>query len=391
MKTNQKPLSIYIHIPFCVRKCLYCDFLSAPADTMAQEKYLHALIREIEREAGQYADYEVQTVFIGGGTPSVIPATWMEKILQTVYSRFQLAKDAEITIEVNPGTVDMEKLTAYHEMGINRLSIGLQSADNEELKQLGRIHSFEDFLQTYEYVIKSGFNNVNVDLMSAIPLQTVESYQNTLKKVLSLEPAPTHISAYSLIIEEGTFFYENTPVLPDEDTDRELYKITNDILRKNGYHRYEISNYAKEGYECRHNKVYWKRGDYVGFGIGAASLVENRRFSNIRDREQYAECMEGAGNAIKEQEEILSADEQMEEYMFLGLRLTQGVSKEAFQRTFGRELDEAYPGLVKRLEEQGLMTCKKSAGNQETYLALTEYGLDVSNVVMAEFLLKSES
>ena len=391
MKTNQKPLSIYIHIPFCVRKCLYCDFLSAPADTMAQEKYLHALIREIEREAGQYADYEVQTVFIGGGTPSVIPATWMEKILQTVYSRFQLAKDAEITIEVNPGTVDMEKLTAYHEMGINRLSIGLQSADNEELKQLGRIHSFEDFLQTYEYVIKSGFNNVNVDLMSAIPLQTVESYQNTLEKVLSLEPAPTHISAYSLIIEEGTFFYENTPVLPDEDTDRELYKITNDILRKNGYHRYEISNYAKEGYECRHNKVYWKRGDYVGFGIGAASLVENRRFSNIRDREQYAECMEGAGNAIKEQEEILSADEQMEEYMFLGLRLTQGVSKEAFQRTFGRELDEVYPGLVKRLEEQGLMTCKKSAGNQETYLALTEYGLDVSNVVMAEFLLKSES
>lgn len=390
MKTDKSPLSIYIHIPFCVRKCLYCDFLSAPAKEEVQEKYLQALVKEIRQEAARYASCEVETVFIGGGTPSIVPAKWIERILQTIYDYYQMAVEKEITIEVNPGTVDYEKLMTYRKAGINRLSIGLQSADNRELKLLGRIHTAEEFFRTYDDAVKSGFNNINVDLMSAIPGQTLESYQATLQKILSLQPAPAHISAYSLIIEEGTPFYEDTPVLPDEETDREMYKITNDILRAGGYHRYEISNYAKDGYECRHNKVYWQRGNYVGFGIGAASLVDNVRFHNIRDISCYINNSNKPGRSIREEQEVLTIGEQMEEYMFLGLRMIKGVSVEGFQRIFGKTLDEVYPGLLTRLMGQGLLYQYNEPETKETYAALTEYGLDVSNVVMAEFLLKSE-
>ncbi len=388
MKINKKPLSIYIHIPFCVRKCLYCDFLSAPAEKEVQERYLQALIREIRQEAEKYKYSEVETVFIGGGTPSVLTALQMKQILQAIYDCYQIAQENEITIEVNPGTVDEEKLTAYKKMGVNRLSIGLQSADNRELTLLGRIHTAEDFFQTYYDAVKSGFNNINVDLMSAIPGQTMESYQETLRKVLSLNPPPAHISAYSLIIEEGTPFYENTPTLPDEETDRKMYKITDDILRKNGYHRYEISNYAKEGFECRHNKVYWKRGNYVGFGIGAASLVDGVRFSNIREIEDYMGDCEKANHRAAE--EILSVKEQMEEHMFLGLRLIKGISLEGFYQIFRKEVSEVYPGLLPKLIGQGLLYQYQDAATGEHYIALTEYGLDVSNVIMAEFLLKSD-
>lgn len=388
MKTNQKPLSIYIHIPFCVRKCLYCDFLSAPAGEQEQEQYLRALLEEIGREAAAYEQYEVQTVFIGGGTPSLFSENWIEQILKTVYDCFHIAKEPEITMEVNPGTVTRVKLEGYKKAGVNRLSIGLQSAQEEELKLLGRVHTAKDFLVTYDNAIKSGFNNINIDLMSAIPGQSLESYQDTLNQVLSLKPAPTHISAYSLIIEEGTPFYEQKAQLqlPDEETDRILYKITNDILGRNGYHRYEISNYAKEGYECRHNKVYWLRGDYIGFGIGAASLVQNVRWSNIGDVEAYSKRQNEPLN-IKEQVDTLSLEEQMEEYMFLGLRLIEGISEENFYQTFGRKLREVYPGIVERLEKQGLLICRKEKEGETGRIALSEFGLDVSNIVMAEFLL----
>lgn len=388
MKTNQKPLSIYIHIPFCVRKCLYCDFLSAPAGEQEQEQYLRALLEEIGREAAAYEQYEVQTVFIGGGTPSLFSENWIEQILKTVYDCFHIAKEPEITMEVNPGTVTRVKLEGYKKAGVNRLSIGLQSAQEEELKLLGRVHTAKDFLVTYDNAIKSGFNNINIDLMSAIPGQSLESYQDTLNQVLSLKPAPTHISAYSLIIEEGTPFYEQKAQLqlPDEETDRILYKITNDILERNGYHRYEISNYAKEGYECRHNKVYWLRGDYIGFGIGAASLVQNVRWSNIGDVEAYSKRQNEPLN-IKEQVDTLSLEEQMEEYMFLGLRLIEGISEENFYQTFGRKLREVYPGIVERLEKQGLLICRKEKEGETGRIALSEFGLDVSNIVMAEFLL----
>ncbi|MGN0377403.1 MAG: radical SAM family heme chaperone HemW [Suilimivivens sp.] len=398
MKTDYRPLSIYIHIPFCVRKCLYCDFLSAPADIKTQERYVTCLIEEIRREAVNYMDYEVQTIFIGGGTPSLLPEEWMQEILETVYKNYRIVTEPEITIEVNPGTVTFQKLKAYHDMGINRLSIGLQSAINEELKLLGRIHTWEDFFFTYKNAIKSGFNNINVDLMSAIPGQTVDSYKKTLHKVLTLDPPPAHLSAYSLIIEEGTPFYEDTPMLPDEETDRLLYKITDDILKGRGYHRYEISNYAMEGYECRHNTVYWKRGDYAGFGIGAASLINNTRYSNIRDLNSYISRMENvtcgkqadqtkADSSVKENLEKLSVKEQMEEFMFLGLRLIRGVSFDEFESVFGKTIDEVYPGLIPKLEGQGLLICEYNKNGRRDRIRLSEFGLDVSNTVMAEFLL----
>jgi len=288
--------------------------------------------------------------------------------------------------------VDGQKLTAYRACGINRLSIGLQSAQNNELRLLGRIHTYEEFEKTYYNAVKSGFNNINIDLMSAIPGQTVQSYRETLKRVLSLSPQPAHISAYSLIIEEGTPFFENAPELPGEEADREMYKITDDILKNCGFVRYEISNYAKEGYACRHNMVYWMRGDYVGFGIGAASLVCNVRFRNDSDLdaymegwEQYRQNLRGKPDLVCDKQE-LDISEQMEEFMFLGLRMTEGVSVKKFESLFGRSIYEVYTGIIERLLKQGLLILKEGINDEGDRLALSSFGLDVSNVVMAEFL-----
>lgn len=389
MKTK-RPLSIYIHIPFCVRKCLYCDFLSAPASGETMEAYASCLCREIEAAGKLYPDHEVRTVFFGGGTPSILKKERICQIMEALRRAFSLAEDAEITIEVNPGTVDADKLAAYYAAGINRLSIGVQSLQENELQALGRIHSTEDFFQTYSMAIKSGFNNINVDLMSAIPEQTLESCQDTLRQLLSLDRPPSHISAYSLIIEEGTPFYENTPVLPDEEMDRHFYKITNDILKAAGYHRYEISNYAREGCECRHNRVYWERGEYLGFGIGAASLMQETRFSNIRDLQTYLKLLSGEAadgpstgqltEHLRQEVSHLTEREQMEEFMFLGLRLTEGVSKKRFFKTFGKKFTDVYPGISEKLIREGLLV------QEGDRLKLTELGLDVSNRVMAEFL-----
>lgn len=389
MKTK-RPLSIYIHIPFCVRKCLYCDFLSAPASGETMEAYASCLCREIEAAGKLYPDHEVRTVFFGGGTPSILKKERICQIMEVLRRAFSLAEDAEITIEVNPGTVDADMLAAYYAAGINRLSIGVQSLQENELQALGRIHSTEDFFQTYSVAIKSGFNNINVDLMSAIPEQTLESCQDTLRQLLSLDRPPSHISAYSLIIEEGTPFYENTPVLPDEEMDRLFYKITNDILKAAGYHRYEISNYAREGCECRHNRVYWERGEYLGFGIGAASLMQETRFSNIRDLQTYLKLLSGEAadgpstgqltEHLRQEVSHLTEREQMEEFMFLGLRLTEGVSKKRFFKTFGKKFTDVYPGISEKLIREGLLV------QEGDRLKLTELGLDVSNRVMAEFL-----
>lgn len=383
-----KKLSIYIHIPFCVRKCLYCDFLSAPADQETMKRYVDALCREMIGKSSTYKEYIITTVFIGGGTPSVLPGEWIEKILKTVSENYQMETGCEITIEANPGTITSCKLEQWRRAGVNRLSIGLQSAQNDELKALGRIHSFEDFLCTYEIIIKSGFNNINIDLMSAIPRQTLISWKETLKVVCSLEAPPAHISAYSLIIEENTPFYENTPVLPDEDEERQMYKITNDILSGLGYVHYEISNYAKPGYECRHNQVYWRRGNYLGLGIGAASMVANVRYSNIRNLNSYIKrCEEGVETTEETSLTYLSKKEQMEEFMFLGLRMMQGVCEEEFCRTFGETIAEVYPGIVEDFCKKGLLMRKISDQTGEHRIMLTGYGIDVSNVVMAEFLL----
>lgn len=396
MKTDKKPLSIYLHIPFCVRKCNYCDFLSFPKPHDVQKRYLKALANEIKSCRDELSGYRIETVFIGGGTPSVADAPALAEVLKTLYETAEVEEDAEITIEVNPGTVEEEKLRIYREAGINRLSIGLQSADNEELACLGRIHTFETFLDTYRQAVKTGFTNINVDLMSAIPGQTMESYVRTLEKVLALKPAPAHLSAYSLIIEEGTPFYEGVEGLPDEDTEREMYQITDVILKKNGYHRYEISNYARDGYECRHNKVYWTRGEYLGFGIGAASLLQEKRFHNTCDLDKYMEKykenrMDLTKGSCREDFEVLTTEDAMEEFMFLGLRLTCGVSLDEFTRIFKRSVAEVYPGLLEKLEKDGLIYLFPDAEKGEMRMALTDFGLDVSNRVMAEFLLKSDS
>lgn len=347
---------------------------------------MDCLIQEIRRESKSYVNYQVQTIFIGGGTPSLIPVGKLQEMMRTVYDCYIVSPDAEITIEVNPGTVSEEKLIAYRQIGINRLSIGLQSIHDRELSLLGRVHGSNEFFQTYEWAAKSGFSNCNIDLMSGIPGQTLESWQETLESVISLYPQPAHISAYSLILEEGTPFFVEKPVLPDEDADREMYRITNDILSKNGYYRYEISNYAKPGYECRHNKVYWQRGEYAGFGIGAASLVVNTRFNNCKDRKLYMDRILN-GNKQREDVQKLTKEEQIEETMFLGLRMTEGVSFDKFESQFHLSIEQVYPGLIHKLHRQGVInyTCYKDGRKDRVFL--TDYGVDVSNVVMAEFLL----
>ncbi len=424
-----KSISIYIHIPFCVKKCQYCDFLSAPADSRAQEVYLRALKQEIREQAARYREYEVQTVFIGGGTPTAVPCENLCEVLKTVFTCYRVNPQAEISMEANPGTVTKETLLSYRKAGINRISIGLQSADDVELKLLGRIHTYRDFQQTYRWAQEAGFTNINLDIMSALPGQSVENYKKTLETVLSLKPQ--HISAYSLIVEEGTPFYEKygqeseklqatgekQPDLPSEEEEREMYALTEKLLAAAGYHRYEISNYALPGRECRHNLVYWKRGNYVGFGLGAASMVENVRFENIREMQEYlaeyagmpdaepvfAEVAQGDKQALSNEQEFslredthseneqelsirenvhpLSPQEQMEETMFLGLRLTEGVSKAEFHRQFGVSMEQIYGEVIRKNTAKGLLI------DEAGYVCLTREGMDLSNYVMAQFLL----
>lgn len=386
MAEQKKELELYFHIPFCVRKCLYCDFLSAPADEDTQNAYMKALLAEVKGRADEYRNYQVPSVFIGGGTPSVIGEEWVEKLLFAVRTYFVLQEDTEITIEVNPGTVDEKKLICYKNAGINRLSIGLQSTWDEELAALGRIHDYGQFLATYEAARLAGFGNINVDVMSALPGQSMESYEETLHRLLKLSPAPEHISAYSLIVEEKTPFFElwqagDLP-LPDEDCERQMYERTKEILEEAEYRRYEISNYAKEGYVCRHNIGYWQRRDYIGFGIGAASLFENQRFHN-RDRlEDYL----AAPLLCREEELILTTEEQMEEFMFLGLRMTKGVSYDKFRQIFGRDMKQIYGEVIAKNKEDGLLREYTDTSAGERFLALTDKGIDVSNYVMAQFL-----
>lgn len=398
-----RELSLYVHIPFCMQKCRYCDFLSYPAADQEKKEYLELMIKEIELQAPFFTNHQVISVFFGGGTPSVLDGEIIEKILCKLKQNFSFARSPEITIEVNPRTVTEEKLKIYFAAGINRLSIGLQSANDEELRCLGRIHDYKTFLKTYELARKTGFQNINIDLMSAIPGQSEQSYRETLTKVMTLQPE--HISAYSLILEEGTWFFDHQKELdfPSEDEDRILYELTDRMLSNKGYHRYEISNYAKEGYECLHNKVYWQRGDYLGLGLGAASMVEEVRWSNKRAMEEYRETVNNwtgkhhdqewnvaeqenlnteqrAMTRLGENVEYLTREEQMEEFMFLGLRLTKGVSRQAFEQKFGVDIEEIYGEVLAKLQQEGLILAKG-------YIRLTSYGMDISNYAMSQFLL----
>lgn len=390
MKHNE--LELYIHIPFCVRKCAYCDFLSFPCEESVRETYVRALISQIRSQ--QPCDDTVISLFIGGGTPSVLEAQQLVRILDAARSAWHFAPDAEITIECNPGTADEEKLRAFRQMGINRLSLGLQSADDRELKELGRIHTMAEFLRTYESARHSGFQNINVDLMSSLPGQSLASWQHTLERVAMLRPE--HISAYSLIIEEGTPFYERyredeerrergeAPLLlPDEETERQMYALTGAFLKEKGYERYEISNYALPGYESRHNTGYWIRRPYIGLGLGASSLYAHKRWKNTENLSEYLDCyLNGEGEACTE-EEVLSESEEREETMFLGLRLMRGVSVQDYQARFGDDPLVRYAAQIEKGQRLGLIA---PIDKKDPHIRLTEQGIDVSNQVMAEFM-----
>lgn len=384
-----KTLGIYIHIPFCVRKCDYCDFLSAPAGKETMESYVKALIKEIELSKDKMEEYLVDTVFVGGGTPSILEEKLICHVISVLKNNCNLADEYEMTIECNPGTVTEEKLLAYKNAGVNRLSFGLQSADNAELKSIGRIHTYEKFLESYKLAVKCGFDNINIDLMSALPGQCVETYKATLEKIIRLNPK--HISAYSLIVEEGTKMYQRVEeakakgesTLPDEDEERKMYYLTKTMLEEAGFERYEISNYAKKGFKCRHNMGYWKRKNYIGFGIGAASLYKEERYSNISDINIYMEEMLKDSCTLKSIEvnvQKLSKQEQMEEFMFLGLRMMSGVSIQKFEEQFSEKYEEIYGDVSEKLVKKGLLE------QRGEYIKLTERGVDVSNYVMSEFL-----
>lgn len=378
MKNNRRiPLELYVHIPFCVRKCQYCDFLSGPSDEETKDRYIEALLKEI-RAAEHTEDYEIVSVFIGGGTPSALKAEAIASIMRTLQEQFFFCEDAEVTIEANPGTVDLEKLTIYRNVGINRLSLGLQSTDAEELKLLGRIHSYEEFLKSYEWARKAGFSNINIDLMFAIPGQTGEAWRQHLYQVAELNPE--HISAYSLIIEEGTPFAEQNLDLPDEDTEYQMYEDTAEILERYGYRQYEISNYAKQGYMCRHNAGYWQRLEYLGFGLGASSLYGGMRFSNTHQMQEYLKESRNP-DQIRKDVTVLSRNEQIEEFMFLGLRMTEGISEKKFEENFDVRLMDIYGDILQKYEETGFVE------HIETKWRLTRKGIHVSNHILADFLL----
>ena len=375
-----KKLGLYIHIPFCVKKCHYCDFLSAPATSKVQKSYMEVLRKEIKEKATEYRQWEVDTVFFGGGTPTSVPFEEIVQVMELLKEQYRLSEDCEVIIECNPGTATKEALKAYRAAGINRLSIGLQSADDGLLETLGRIHTYEQFLDTFSWAREVGFTNINVDLMSGLPNQTLEQYEDSLQKIVAL--GAEHISAYSLIVEEGTPFYkmyeEDALPLPDEDTERKMYHRTNELLKEAGFYRYEISNYCKPGYECRHNVRYWKRQDYVGFGLGAASCFEDVRYKNTEWLDEYV-----LENKYMEKNDVqaLSKEECMEEFMFLGLRMSEGVSKKGFFDKFGVSFESVYQKVADRLVEQKLLETKGE------HIFLTEYGMDVSNRVWVEFLL----
>lgn len=395
-----KYVSLYVHIPFCAAKCKYCDFLSFDGESYGiMLRYVDALCQEIRAYQPIVSDYIVRSVFIGGGTPSILDEGLITNIMAFIRKSFKLEKDAEITIEANPGTLMHQKLIGYKAAGINRISIGLQSADDDMLKKLGRIHNFDQFVASYNSARRAGFDNINIDIMSGLPGQTIHTYVDTLSRVLDF--APEHISAYSLSVEPDTPLAEDEELLstlPNEINDRRMYDITKQLLAAHGYYRYEFSNYAKSGYECKHNMVYWTGGEYIGLGLGSSSYFQGKRFNNIRDLNAYIEKMDAisekfnqdispeliyneAVRNLRENITPIYIDSRIEEFMFLGLRMTCGVSREDFEERFNKDIYEVYGPVLNKYIGDGYM----AMSNDRIYL--TDKGIDVSNVILADFLL----
>lgn len=389
---NRK-LGLYIHIPFCIKKCSYCDFLSFPATPQVREQYVNQLTKELEVRSASFRNFSVDTVFLGGGTPSVLEERQIAQIMEALQTNFSIEKEAEITMEMNPGTVDSNKLSVYRNVGINRVSFGVQSLQEKELQLLGRIHTVQQFYENYDAARKTGFENINIDLMSALPNQTLEDVRKNIEAAVKL--APEHISCYGLIIEEGTLFYQMyeeqekrrqageerlSDTLPTEELEREMYQWISEFLEKHGYVHYEISNYAKPGRECKHNLKYWERKEYLGVGLGAASFVGETRFSNIKNMETYLKAnITEDTQMLQSEKEKIQQTEAMEEFMFLGLRKMQGISKREFYENFGKEYMQVYGKVHEKLVRQGLL---ENAGDR---VHLSKQGIDVSNYVMGEF------
>lgn len=378
-------LGIYVHIPFCKRKCKYCDFKSFACEENVYERYINALKNEIKVASKSIMPtiHEVDTIYIGGGTPSLIDAKYIEEIIETIYQNIKVAGNAEVTIEVNPGTVNKEKLEIYKKLGINRLSIGLQTTDNELLNLIGRVHTYEEFLDVYNMAREVGFNNINVDLMLALPTQTESILVDSLLKVINLNP--NHISLYSLILEEGTALEkeveEGKYTLIDEDIERKMYHKTKNILEKNGYNHYEISNFAKKGFESKHNLNCWDQKEYLGFGFAAHSYYRNKRFSNIQDLDEYIDNIEKfIISKNVEVHEIQDRESKAKEFMLLGLRKIDGVSISEFERRFRVHPLFYFRFEISRLEEEELIEVDLDK------IRLTKRGLDLANQVFEAFV-----
>lgn len=415
---ERRPLSLYVHIPFCKAKCNYCDFLSfAGMDFSKQKQYVNALVKELKAYEVVADEYVIQTIFIGGGTPSYMDASLLVELVNTIRDVFEIAADAEITMEGNPDSLTTEELAVCKEVGINRLSIGLQSANDALLKCLMRVHNYDQFVAAFNSARKAGFNNINIDIMSGLPGETMDSYIETLGKVVDMQPE--HISAYSLIVEEGTPLSQNEELLsyiPSEELDRKMYARTKQLLKNSGYDRYEISNYAKEGFSCKHNLVYWTGGEYLGVGLGASSYLQIQteqgkqqrvRFHGVEDFDEYIgrfmECESAQGDAYTDMYFMvkgiegtpfldflrdyykdlyfLKRKDEMEEFMFLGLRLANGIDKQLFYDRFGVAIESVYGTIIDKYVKQQLIDMTADR------LFLTDKGVDVSNVVMAEFML----
>ena len=376
-----KEISLYVHVPFCKQKCFYCDFPSYATLESLMEDYVEALCTEIEEKA---KGYKIKSIFIGGGTPSYLETHQIKKVLKCI-SKLNLMENMEFSMECNPGALEEEKLIAMFEGGVNRISMGLQAVQDELLKSIGRIHTFNQFKENFKLARKIGFNNINIDLMFGLPNQKVSQWKETLETIAKI--SPDHISAYSLIIEEGTCFYKmwnnDKLVLPSEDDEREMYEITKGILKEYGYNQYEISNYSKDGYECEHNKVYWRCMPYIGVGSSSSSFMDGYRFKNINDVKQYIENI-NSNISVEEEREENSKEDNIEEFMFMGLRLTEGINKNEFKSRFGIDISSIYREVIDKNILVGLI----EENNERLFL--TEKGIELSNKVMSEFILDKE-
>lgn len=374
-------LGLYIHVPFCAQKCYYCDFNSYKINSNQKKEYLINIEREMKFYKGEFKDKCFDTVFFGGGTPSILTVDELKELVNNINENFNIKKDAEITIESNPGTINREKLEAMKKMGINRLSIGLQATQNYHLKSIGRIHTYEEFEKNYYDALDIGFKNINIDLMYALPNQKTQEWKDTLDKIIKLNPS--HISAYSLILEEGTKLYDMYQnkefELLDEDTDINMYNYTIDTLKRHGYNQYEISNYSKEGLECKHNIIYWKCDNYLGLGPGASGFIGDTRYSNIEDICEYNKCIMQNIRPVSEEIELTKKD-KIEEFIFMGLRMNEGINIDVFKERFDTDFYDIYQEVMDKLIKIELV---RFDGKN---ISLTQKGREISNSVFIEFL-----